>query len=58
LPRPELAGKVITNPRANGLAKVIFGEEFGGITDIKIGPAGYLYAVSVGHGKIFRIAPA
>ena len=55
---PELAGKVIKNPRADGLDQIIFGEEFGGISDLKIGPDGYLYVVSVGLGKIFKIIPA
>jgi aldose sugar dehydrogenase len=55
---PPLVDKVIKNPKANGLDKVIFGEEFGGITDLKIGPDGYLYVVSVGFGKIFKIIPA
>jgi glucose/arabinose dehydrogenase len=55
---PPLAGKVIKNPRAIGLDQIMFGEEFGGITDLKIGPDGYLYVVSVGLGKIFRILPA
>ena len=55
---PPLADKVIKNPKANGLDKIIFGEEFGGITDLKIGPDGYLYVVSVGLGKIFKIIPA
>lgn len=57
LPSP-LIGKVIKNPKANGVDQVIFGEEFGGITDLKIGPDGYLYVVSIGLGKIFRIVPA
>jgi len=48
----------ITNPKASGFDKVIFGEEFGGTTDLKIGPDGYLYIVSVGLGKIFKIVPA
>jgi aldose sugar dehydrogenase len=30
---------------------------FGGVTDIKVGPDGYLYIVSYGQGKIFRIVP-
>ena len=34
---PLLADKVIKNPKASGLDKVIFGEEFGGITDLKLG---------------------
>lgn len=55
---PELAGKVVRNPNADGLDQIIFGEEFGGISDLKIGPDGYLYVVSVGLGKIFKIVPA
>jgi len=55
---PELAGKVVKNPNAAGLDQIIFGEEFGGISDLKIGPDGYLYVVSVGLGKIFKIVPA
>ena len=41
------------------LQKIIFGTGFGGITDLKIGPYdGYLYIVSIGQGKIFRIIPS
>jgi glucose/arabinose dehydrogenase len=54
---PPLASKVIKNPKANGLDQLIFGENFGGITDLEIGPDGYLYVVSIGLGKIFRIVP-
>lgn len=54
---PELAGKVVKTPKADGLDKIIFGEEFGGISDLKIGPDGYPYVVSVGLGKIFKIVP-
>ena len=39
------------------LKDVIFGEGFGGITDLEVGPDGYLYVVSFGQGKIFRIIP-
>lgn len=52
-----LAGKVIRSTGSSGVRELIFGEEFGGITDLKIGPDGYLYVVSVGLGKIFRIVP-
>jgi glucose/arabinose dehydrogenase len=38
------------------LGDVIFGEGFGGITDIEVGPDGYLYVVS-SEGMIFRIVP-
>ena len=37
--------------------KIIFARGFGGITDMEVGPDGYLYIVSYGQGKIFRITP-
>jgi aldose sugar dehydrogenase len=37
------------------LDTTIVGEGFGGISDIEIGPDGYLYVVSITEGKIFRI---
>jgi glucose/arabinose dehydrogenase len=39
------------------LKNVIFGKDFGGISDIEQGPDGYLYIVSFGLGKVFRIVP-
>jgi glucose/arabinose dehydrogenase len=39
------------------LKGILFGEGFGGITDLEVGPDGYLYVVSIGQGKIFRITP-
>jgi len=53
-----LASKLIKNPRMGGLDQIIFGEGFGGITDIKVGPDGYLYVVSIGLGEIFKIIPS
>ena len=37
--------------------KIIFAEGFGAVTDIEVGADGYLYVVSIGQGKIFRIVP-
>jgi glucose/arabinose dehydrogenase len=37
---------------------VIFGTGFGGITDIKTGPDGYLYILSFVDGTLFRVIPA
>jgi aldose sugar dehydrogenase len=37
--------------------KAIFGQGFGGITDIKVGPDGYLYVLTY-QGTIFRIVPS
>ena len=39
-------------------SEIIFGTGFAGITDIKEGPDGSIYIVSIGDGKIFRISPA
>ena len=39
------------------LSTVIFGNEFGSITDLEVGPDGYLYVVSIGLGSIYRIVP-
>ena len=39
------------------LDNVILAEGFGGITDLEVGPDGYLAVVSIGQGKIFRILP-
>jgi aldose sugar dehydrogenase len=41
-----------------GIDDIIFGEHFGGITDLEIGPDGYLYVVSIGKEAIYRIVPA
>lgn len=38
----QLNDNVISNPNADGLEEIILREEFGGITDLKIGPDGYL----------------
>jgi glucose/arabinose dehydrogenase len=42
----------------NQLKEVIFGTGFNGITDLKIGPDGLLYVVSIGDGKIYVVMPA
>lgn len=42
-------------------SKIVFGENFGVVTDLKVGPDGYLYVVSgsgeTGKGAIYRIVP-
>ena len=51
-----LADKIANNATENN--NIIFGEGFGGITDLEVGPYdGYLYVVSLGHGAIYRIVP-
>ena len=37
------------------LSKVIFGTDFGRITDIETGPDGFLYILSYEDGRIYRI---
>jgi glucose/arabinose dehydrogenase len=44
---------------SNGeLTELIFANGFGGVTDLKIGPDGRLYVVSIGDGKIYAITSA
>jgi aldose sugar dehydrogenase len=51
-----LADKVSNNSTEN--QDIIFGEGFGGISDLEVGPYdGFLYVVSLGHGSIYRIVP-
>lgn len=51
-----LADRVSNNNTEN--EDIIFGEGFGGISDLEVGPYdGYLYIVSLGHGTIYRIVP-
>ena len=38
-------------------SEIIFGTGFAGITDIKEGPDGSIYIVTIGDGKIFRVSP-
>jgi glucose/arabinose dehydrogenase len=53
----SLASKFIASRNAAGVEKIIFGQSFGGVTDLTVGPDGYLYIVSIGQGKVFRILP-
>src|SRR5690242_876585 len=50
-----LADKVANTDKE--LQSIIFGTGFGGISDLEVGPDGYLYVVSLGQGKIFKISP-
>ena len=40
-----------------GAEDIIFAEGFAGISDLEVGPDGYLYVVLPGEGKIFKITP-
>jgi hypothetical protein len=65
-PNPARDGFVFTAPgladlvadNAAELDELIFGTGFGGITDVKVGPDGHLYVLSIGAGKIFAISRA
>jgi aldose sugar dehydrogenase len=50
-----LADKIIDTPSIEEFSNIIFGEGFGGITDLEVGSDGYLYVVSIGQGAIYRI---
>lgn len=53
----ELSSRVIEDPSSPGINEIVFGEGFGGITDLEVGPDGNLYVVSIGLGSIFQIGP-
>ena len=42
---------------AEELDNIVFAEGFGGITDLEVGPDGYLYVLSLGLGTIYKIVP-
>ena len=50
-----LADKIANTPQET--RDIIFGQGFGAITDIQVGPDGYLYVVSISKGTIYRIVP-
>jgi glucose/arabinose dehydrogenase len=57
-------GLVLNGPLADKVADtddetkgIIFGSNLGGISDMVVGPDGYLYIVSLGRGTIYRIVP-
>jgi aldose sugar dehydrogenase len=49
-----LADKQVNNPKE--VIPLIFGSGFGGITDLEVGPDGYLYVLTY-FGEIYRIMP-
>jgi aldose sugar dehydrogenase len=55
IPRDSINGKMVED--GDAVDDLRFGGNFGGITDLGVGPDGYLYVVSIGLGKIFRIVP-
>lgn len=53
----SVESKLITSLNEPDMNEILFARGFGGITDLTVGPDGYLYIVSIGQGKIFRIVP-
>lgn len=52
---PELSDNLAN--RGEPLGEIIFGTDFGCITDMEVGPDGFLYMVSIREGAIFRLVP-
>jgi glucose/arabinose dehydrogenase len=52
---PFLQDNILNNDESN--QEILFGTGFGAITDVKEGPDGFLYIVSLSNGKIYRILP-
>jgi len=52
----SLEDKVADSPEES--REAVFGTGFGGVTDIKTGPDGYLYVTSFIDGAIYRIVPS
>jgi len=42
----------------NELEQIRFGEDFGVITDLDIGPDGFLYVLSYDRGTVYRVIPS
>jgi glucose/arabinose dehydrogenase len=51
---PQLQDKVVN--QGDSMNEITFGTGFGCITDVKMGPDGWLYVVSLSDGTIYRIA--
>lgn len=51
-----LSSRIIEKPSSPGVSSIVFGEGFGGITDLEMGFDGNLYVVSIGLGSIFQIS--
>lgn len=53
---PELSDNVLNIDES--MDEILFGTNFGCVTDIEQGPDGFLYIVSLSNGAIYRIIPA
>jgi len=54
----SFANKIASSSEGNEMGQIIFGDGFDAVTDLEVGPDGYLYVVSHKGGKIFKIVPA
>ena len=54
----SLASKIASSSEGKEIEQIIFGDGFNAVTDLEVGPDGYLYVVSHKGGKIFKIVPA
>lgn len=55
---PPLDDRLADTEQEGLLESIIFGTAFGGISDIEVSPYdGYMYVVSLGQGKIFKLVP-
>ncbi len=52
---PSLQDNTLNIDESN--EEILFGTNFGAITDVEEGPDGFLYIVSLSNGKIYRIIP-
>jgi len=50
----ELSSRVIEKPSSPGVSNIVFGDGFGGVTDLEVGPDGNLYVVSIGWAASFK----
>jgi aldose sugar dehydrogenase len=53
----SLSSGYVQNPPGLAARDIVFGDGFVSVTDLTVGPDGYLYIVSIGEGKVFRILP-
>jgi glucose/arabinose dehydrogenase len=53
----SLSSRYVQNPPGTVAKDIVFGDGFVSVTDLTVGPDGYLYIVSIGEGKVFRILP-
>ena len=53
----NVTGNMVHSLQRDELETILFGEGFGSVTDLEVGPDGYLYVVSYEEGKVFKIIP-